>query len=732
MQVDCANINGDVATGTMTKRALTLSSVSVFLVFNLFLLGPFEVCRGNLTEFDIAFTAIVKNFLIPAGIVFTLILAADLFLPDNAHRRYASILFIFGLLTWLQGNILVWKYGVLDGHAIDWTQNMWRGWVDALIWVSLLILAIIYYPLVYKTALAASIVFVFLQSVYLVFLSIQTPEILKDKRLAATMAPPDGIYEFSSKQNVIHIVLDALQTDVFQEIIDQQADHYYPVLEGFTFFRETTGSFRLTLMSIPAILSGQNYKNDITIPQFLDRVMKGKTIPNVLYERGYEVDLVVIDDRYTVGKNTNSYKIPVPYGVTKAEHLHAMSAFILDLVLFRCAPHFLKRFIYNNQQWLFQTFVNNNVQKKPYIAELYLSHKSFLQDLIENISIKRNKPVYKFIHLTTTHGPPVVNNDCEYLGKVLPWSRADMIIQNRCSLEHLIEFLEKLKSIGIYDSSLIIINADHGFGSRVKMKNIGQNFEEDFISNREIVGYALTTLAVKPPFSKGPLKMSNAQTSLTDIPSTIASILKLNEQFNGRSIYDIDPSEVRERKFWYFTYGHQMSRDYYNFLDEFIIKGSAFDRASWRRSGLSYHSPQSSYKTAKIDFGTRQASRFLRSGWSLIEKNPAAEYTFSWISRQSASIFISLPRDKPILLTANLKSKAFPGPQHITIKVDSKKIGRWTVSAPWQLEKHSIVIAPAEDRANVSTIEFTFSQDQYRSLLFESITLSEMGFDKSG
>ncbi len=38
------------------------------------------------------------------------------------------------------------------------------------------------------------------------------------------------------------------------------------------------------------------------------------------------------------------------------------------------------------------------------------------------------------------------------------------------------------------------------------MQNIGQNLEEDFISNGEIVGYALTTLAVKPPFDKGPPK----------------------------------------------------------------------------------------------------------------------------------------------------------------------------------------------------------------------------------
>jgi hypothetical protein len=35
-------------------------------------------------------------------------------------RIIVSMLTMAGFLMWLQGNILVWQYGVLDGKDIDW------------------------------------------------------------------------------------------------------------------------------------------------------------------------------------------------------------------------------------------------------------------------------------------------------------------------------------------------------------------------------------------------------------------------------------------------------------------------------------------------------------------------------------------------------------------------------------------------------------------------------------
>jgi len=102
-------------------------------------------------------------------------------LSEKYIYLYVSLLGMIGILLWIQGNIFVWKYGLLDGHGIDWTRNIWRGWFDGLFWILLLIICFRFYKKIYKTAVSVIIAVLALQAVFLLFLSIQHPEIWKGK-----------------------------------------------------------------------------------------------------------------------------------------------------------------------------------------------------------------------------------------------------------------------------------------------------------------------------------------------------------------------------------------------------------------------------------------------------------------------------------------------------------------------------------------------------------------------
>ena len=88
------------------------------------------------------------------------------------------------------------------------------------------------------------------------------------------------------------------------------------------------------------------------------------------------------------------------------------------------------------------------------------------------------KPVYKLILLLISHPPVVVDNDCEYPGKVLPLTRESVKTLQRCSLEQFIDFLSMLESMGIYDSSLIILQADTGAGQIVELKQMQKEMQK--------------------------------------------------------------------------------------------------------------------------------------------------------------------------------------------------------------------------------------------------------------
>lgn len=702
---------------TNLQKVIASISVSVFIAATIFLFLPFTVYKGNINEFAVPFTSMLSIFLFPALIFIFLLIGMGFLFPKELHRRYISILFILAILSWFQGNILVWKYGLFDGRGIDWTISTWRGWVDGTLWIVLLVTAYVFYRKIYKIARFASIALLSFQIILLAFTSFQQPEIWKMKSEGSRKVP-DAIFEFSSKQNVIHIILDAFQSDIFQEIIDEDIN-YNKKLEGFTFFKEAMSSFPYTFLSIPAILSGQTYKNDIPMRDFVNSLLNGKTIPNALYDNDYNVDLVHFLRLFKTGRYSSSYYVDDYEGNSQMYELR-QATMMLDLVLFRCAPHFLKKIIYNQQSWMIQPifFQGDFIQLRPFV------HLEFLRHITENIKVNKRRPVYKFIHLMASHIPLVMNEDCTYAGKALPYNRENIKIQSRCTLDRLIEALERIRSLGIYDSSLIIVHGDHG--NKIAGKNRISEQQLGGVNLEKLIGVASTLMLIKLPHSNGPLRTSSAQVMLTDIPATISSVLNLKETFPGQSVFEIDSSRDRERRFYNHEWNQNTWRNsYFDKFTEYIIQGSVFEKDSWRLGNTDY---ARTLKVEKIDFGGKRISFYLDKGWGGNEKSNDGT-TFNWALGKSASVFIPIPKNEAVQLTANVKT--FLKSQKIVVKVDGHEIGSWELSPSSIWEKHSLVIRPDEHRPDLSVVEFLFSQQlkeggkRQLAVLFESITLGK-------
>jgi len=569
---------------SVKTKILTSLAAALLVVANLFVFGPATIYQGNTEELTVPLTSILKTLAGPALILLLLLGLIGFVLHGKPHALYVSILFALGFLLWLQGNFLVWRYGLLDGRAIDWAKDAWRGWADGALWAGLLVLSGLLYKKLYRAAAWGSAAVTAVLLVSLVITSLQNPETwAAQEKARRPLVPPEKIFEFSSEFNVIHLVLDGFESDVFFDLLSENPDSYSKSLPGFTFFQDALGTFPTTYMSVPAFLSGRVYRNEVPMRRFVLEVNRGKTIFNRLFDRAYETHLVEAA-RFTKGsRHSQEYQIAVPYGGTERQILRSKSAQMLDLSLFRHAPHFLKRFIYNDQTWLIQRLV----APKGHLLNLeYFSHAAFMDDVIEHSSVKTGKPVYTYIHLMTSHFPMVVNTDCEYAGKI-PSSRDNIKIQAKCVLRQIIRFMDRLKGAGIYDSSLIIIQSDHGQGHDIAWANAKVSGESagviDGVGLGEIAGSSLALLLVKPPQDQEGFRVSQAQVSLTDIPATLCALLRLDEDFGGRSVFEVGPDEIRERRYLYHAWGaDDWKKSFFPRLDEFIVKGSVFDRNSWR------------------------------------------------------------------------------------------------------------------------------------------------------
>jgi hypothetical protein len=96
----------------------------------------------NAEEMQVGFHSLVFLYLIPFLVFGAILVFSGLALPAGPRRCYVAILAAIGGLLWLQGDVLIWGYGSLDGSFIDWQREAWKGYVDSSIWLAVLVAAV--------------------------------------------------------------------------------------------------------------------------------------------------------------------------------------------------------------------------------------------------------------------------------------------------------------------------------------------------------------------------------------------------------------------------------------------------------------------------------------------------------------------------------------------------------------------------------------------------------------
>lgn len=568
------------------KNIALSAAFAAIPILSLCLFATLSIYAGNSSEFSASFFESLRVYLPVVMILIGLFGLLGAVMTENGRSRYLSILSAVAVLVWLQGNILVWDYGVLDGREIDWLSGVWRGVMDLAIWVSVLLLAIYAHSRVGKALQFAAIATLAIQLVGAVTtISASPDDLLTRSSVTTSILGREAVFGFSPDRNVVHIVMDGFQSDIFSNIVDDPANGDLKAeLSGFTFFRNNVGVYPYTQLTIPALLSGKLYRNHVPVEDFVDDALRGQTILNAAYESGFEVDIAapgVLANVYNKGKHTYSYGITSSDHTTENDYVEIDSARLMDLALFRVVPHFAKALVYRDELWVFQA----RVRGADYLQLQYFSDLAFLRTMAEEMTIERDAPVYKMMHLAISHRPTVGNEQCEYDGKRRT-SRENVTTQARCGLMRVLEVLQRMKELGIYDSSLIILMADHGawvpieFLDRSDANSDGDESRVDAVT----VAMATPVLAVKPPGAALNFAISDAPTSIVDVPATVADLLNLEETFEGVSVFSRGSNTPRERRHFVYGYGDNPEAKGYMFpMQEYLINGNPFDGQAWSK-----------------------------------------------------------------------------------------------------------------------------------------------------
>ena len=648
----------------------------IFLGGHLFFLAPLKIYFANHNEFRTALSEILLYLFAATLISAVLISQLILTLNKKGYFRLVALVMGFGLCLYIQFYYFVWDYGIFDGREMDWNQHLLLG-VFELCGIALIAVVSLYFGHRFISLALILLSVLFIGESLINLDSYRKYNALVESIPDAEDPRLDSVLELSPERNVIILLLDTLQSDVFEELLNDNPE-LKSKLSGFTYFRNSTGSFPWTHLSTQAILTGAHYQPGEKLEDYYTRV-RDQYVNRLIARNG----------------GLSAYLDPnliVEYLEGSSQAKRQQVAKLFDVVAFRQAPHFIKPLIFNDHAFrLRRIFSESTIEQRDLDALRSLSSGSF---------VGTNSLAFKFLHFWGAHPPAALDENCE-LRDVPLHSREGIKVQAACVLRSLTDYLDALRDLDVYDNSLIFLIADHGSHFSIE--------SEGGISNEgSVPGFVMAAgypaIAVKDFHDVAGFRVSVAPVALTDIAATILDRMDFANAQSGRDLFSVQEDELRPRNFLYFKSQNEAYGEKIEFLQTFSILGFTRDQSSWKLESVYSDIDE---VTKLIDFGSPDSTRFLDFAWSRFNERT----TTSWSLQPRASIFAKLPDQSSVELRISMRS--FIEGQKVQVHLNGRAIKTWELPAEMRFHEYPATLDLSPDeRAKVNTIAFTIEKSR--------------------
>lgn len=522
----------------------------LFTSVSFFLIGPVNLYISNASEFAFYLTDILAVLLLCTVLCFAVLFGVCCLIKKRKPRSvFSAVVLGVGLGFFIQSTFMSGGYGQLNGQAIDWSSMVGRGLLNTTIWI--LCISI---PVSIAKNAGKGKRFQFQKLLSGGVLGIQVLSLLVTVLVSGSIKPSQGdfvistsdAFTLSEKKNVVVFLLDNFSSELYEEIINEDAS-YQEKFDGFTYFPDTSGAGCTTKGSLPFILTGMWNENSMKYNDYLN-----KGYDNELYKSLNELDYdtrLFVEKKYVGSESIdyfdNMYRAKASVSVGKTTGL------MYKFTAFTHMPHFLKPLF-----WFYTGEFTETVQAPD--SDLKLTpDPTFYKSLVNNgITVNADYAgAYRFYYLSGAHSPFNMNEEAE----AVPSGSVDMKQRAKGALKIVSTYLEQLRQNDLYDNTMVIVLADHG------------NWEADVVFN--------PMLFVKPFASetKG-ITVSNAPISYVDLMPT--QLEAITGKDAGTTVFEVEEDQERERRFLFYAWDGSWDSDYLPDLHEYMIYGNIRNIAS--------------------------------------------------------------------------------------------------------------------------------------------------------
>ena len=466
------------------KRAFFAALVIPFTLA----LTAWGIYFANINELPGNPSTVLATFFVLASTGTALLFFIQLpFLGRKVSPWIATTLLTVGFLLWFQANVFNWNLGIMDGAEIPWKKYRPLGIFELFVYSAIIFAALHFRKKLLQRLVPISCTLIFIQAVPIFLMAIKNiTQETTIKQVEQTGEQPehnisvptwkqysftlDNIFEFSTEENVVLIVLDGLGQNIFNSVQREYPGEIGEIFRDFTCFTNVMSDRPGTVYNIPQILTGclsEEMPNPIDVAFHHRQFNRSDTLLKTLAEHQYRCDVfswcpstMYYDSRWIA--NIKSCQFNRKNGLPE-RYILANTGIpeLTVLTLFRTTPLLLKRETINNNKLL--------VHLRSLFEKMDSSYRSLglkVQDYDFNTFVQAasrtsfaDRKTFKFIHLQGAHHPYVMDENC-MKNKLFGIESGKR--QAHGSLRIIRNILELMKESGVYDQSFVIIMSDHG------------------------------------------------------------------------------------------------------------------------------------------------------------------------------------------------------------------------------------------------------------------------------
>lgn len=514
---------------TLKSRLITSGLAAFAFVFTFFIFGPIDIYSGNVTYFAFSFKYMIKP-VIAAGLIGAAVLWGILLLLRGRFFTYGvSLVFSLTAAGYIQGNILNIDHGALDGTPIIWGDFKTGMWLGLVFWA--LMIAVPHIIRYFNRKLWKNVIR-FLSALLIIVQAVALFVTVKDTKYSNISdegyITSQGIYDVPGEGSVVVFLLDRFD----KQYADDQFASDPSLAEkfrDFTFYEDFTGSYSRTFPSVTYLLTGVDYEYETSPADYFKRAWSESRFIESLKNEGCGIKIYT-ELQYVFGNSGNAEGTVDNIGApTKAADPFKILSAVYNLSAYRYVPEAVKPFYHFYTDDISYGYLYGD-SGDVYTVDDAGFRSGFLKKGLNDEA--ENKKELIFYHLQGAHNPFNMNSDGERIA--VTNSDGARFGQVKADLDTVMKYTDELKKLGRYDSTTIIITADHGRTGTMP----------------QLDAERLLTLMIKPAGAANETMLrSKKQVCHDNLRSSIAAYLGADPGDGVRTVEDIGEDEEAVRHF---------------------------------------------------------------------------------------------------------------------------------------------------------------------------------------